>query len=1074
MAKIYQAGGGGRKKRGFQGTKIPESTAIQQQTKITLQGMQTVKDELRSQSNEVSRTRRLQSNLQESLLSNNVRQARENVRIIEEANLRDYKTKVLSHDAKKARLTFEQKQHQELMDLIPKATKALGQVDQLRRQSAAKWVTGKSAQLGFLSQAEEDEWFSKISHLGQVEQNAWWQSLNNPEDGRSVPLETREAFEGLKGYRALIRQSNSLSERVKNPLWINGVKASVDAKLPEDLLNKIKKSQKRLQTADPKFNQQDRNNLRVYNSHVKNQAFELLGSQYTRQFIAANGRNMVMDHLTLDRSEIDEVFQAGLEFKAKEEFTDKFINTLKQELGDVLKPKDFGKHPNTGEPLTSGLEKLILNGDTKQNMKFLSSILEDASLDGKIVLPGNGGEMVFGQRELDALGDMAVHGGKQTFSGAFKEKFRKAQNNLTSTIRRNEFRRDQQGLQAGVNLRQEILAKNDQGFDPDDTWFHGRISQISQEMGFVTEAEKRKWFAPALRAHHWGHNPPAYATELVNTKIRGVSVGRAAELRVPTTTAQKKMLGALEQIHRDPRSQDLVNGFLQEVEDNGNNKSLVIGKSKDYIPNAGSIAVRQESERRIFSKVRELTSKDDNVLTGPEALAEVVGKERELFDDGLNIYALKKDGDTIIEHNGRGYSWPSTTLETHKENSELTAKFIDERNLLWQDGSLSDTLVNQTVRSVKYGDRIPTGLHALKRAYPHLSIPQLQATIIHNHARESGLTDDKGNMILPGYYGFIQAAEPDIKSQRILNSGTPSAGVADQVVMNDLSKKFELPKKEFKQIIAESRMNPEVGYKYFESEQRWDAINTGDGWTLATDSLGKPLYETTIREVMQFPNFETSLSVTNDDLMHSIKEGTINLDNVIDAETHEKIFTDKQANESNKFYLESSFSDRPFLGDRFAREMYTNSPFYRPSLRGDIKREWEQDLNTVKDSLDSLVKGTKFLQKEHDRVTDPSGFKEKTYQATQLNAQKVYTAYKNRLEEQSKQFDEDLKKNVAISNRRKEQLKKSLKDIWQYVITPPEQEIMEALGNELVNYDMDINYFDKGVLTQFVNVLEAK
>ena len=67
-----------------------------------------------------------------------------------------------------------------------------------------------------------------------------------------------------------------------------------------------------------------------------------------------------------------------------------------------------------------------------------------------------------------------------------------------------------------------------------------------------------------------------------------------------------------------------------------------------------------------------------------------------------------------------------------------------------------------------------------------------------------------------------------------------------------------------------------------------------------------------------------------------------------------------------------------------------------------------------------------------------------------------------------------LKKNVAISNRRKEQLKKSLKDIWQYVITPPEQEIMEALGNELVNYDMDINYFDKGVLTQFVNVLEAK
>ena len=67
-----------------------------------------------------------------------------------------------------------------------------------------------------------------------------------------------------------------------------------------------------------------------------------------------------------------------------------------------------------------------------------------------------------------------------------------------------------------------------------------------------------------------------------------------------------------------------------------------------------------------------------------------------------------------------------------------------------------------------------------------------------------------------------------------------------------------------------------------------------------------------------------------------------------------------------------------------------------------------------------------------------------------------------------------LRDTLRASILNKEQLKKSFKEIWQYVITPPEQEIMEALGNELDNYDIDINYLDKAVLTNFVNVLEAK
>ena len=212
---------------------------------------------------------------------------------------------------------------------------------------------------------------------------------------------------------------------------------------------------------------------------------------------------------------------------------------------------------------------------------------------------------------------------------------------------------------------------------------------------------------------------------------------------------------------------------------------------------------------------------------------------------------------------------------------------------------------------------------------------------------------------------------------------------------------------------------------------------------------------------MQLPNFETSLGITNDDFVHSIQEGTINLDNFIDAETHEKIFKDKQAKESNKFYLEGSFSDRPFLGDRYQRALYKNSPFYKPSLLGDVQFEWEQDLKFYGEALKKLGAGSQAI-KDPFNLKSPSKWKA------------AYTSLERTLEEQSKLWDEEMKTQKARTKIKNENLKKAIKNMMQYIITPPEQERMESLGNELANYDMDINYFDKAVLTNFVNVLEAK
>ena len=1071
MAKIYQAGGGGRKRRGFKGTKVPESTAIEQQTRITLQGMQRVKDEIRSQQDQISRSRSIQQNIQENILSGNVRQARENVRIIENANLRDYKTKVLSLEADKARKSFEQKQQEELMNLIPKAVQTVGQIDQLRRKSAATFVKSKTAALGFLSQAQQDEYFSKISQLKKGERLYWWAQQEG------VDPETQNAYEGIrKGYRAIIRQSNTLSDRLKDPTYIKGIEGQVEAKLQslgkKNELAKITEAKNRLATSDPRFDSDDKEALIRYNSYLQKAAFDGLVGAYQTDFIAHSGRGLIIDHFNLERSDINAHFQDSAGSKEREVFTDRFVYDLKANIGDTLKDTQLEINPSTKKPFASGLEALILPGNTADNMKWTMDILDKASRTGYIVHAGGKSRMKFGQTELDAIGKQMVHGGRERFDSAFDKRFAQFQKNINAKWQLDRNKREIQGFTLGADIAQKITDRRKQGIPVDDVYVAGLYQQAKQTMGGISTDEEQKWFEAARSAYVFSGDPPPYGNEILRGSLRGISPERADKLGIATTASQGKMLRGLAEIHFNKEWQERITGLLNQIQAWGNNPNE---RNKDgYLPNNSSVAVRNKSESRLFSRIREILLKKDNDLTGIQALEVAFGELDKDFKKGEGLFSLKQKDGKVIEHSGRGYNWPPDVVKVDQQLDALEEKFIADKNLLFKDGSLDDALVDATVRSAQFGDRIPQALRTLKRLYPRLSMPQLQATIIHHHARETGLTDDSGNMIMPGYHGFIQAGMPSVESERIFNDGTPSGGLADQEQVKNLSNRYNVPKKDLKLVIAESQMNPEVGAKYLESELRWDAIDVGEGWTLATDFLGKPLHETPIREVMQLPNFETSLGITNDDLMHSIKEGTINLDNFVDAETHEKIFRDKQAEENNKFYLEGSFSDRPFLGDRFAREMYTTSPFYRPSLRGDIQREWEQDLNTVKDSLDSLVKGTKFLQKEHDRVTDPSGFKEKTYQATQLKAQKVYTAYKNRLEEQSKQFDEDLKKNVAISKKRKEQLKKSFKEIWQYVITPPEQEIMEALGNELDNYDIDINYLDKAVLTNFVNVLEAK
>ena len=1058
MAKIYQAGGGGRKRRGFKGTKVPESTAIEQQTKITLQGMQRVKDEIRSQQDQISRSRSIQQNIQEGILSGNVRQARENVRIIENANLRDYKTKVLSLEADKARKSFEQKQQEELMQLIPKAVETVGQIDQLRRKSAATFVKSKTASLGFLSQAQQDEYFSKISQLKRGERLSWWAQQEG------VDPETQNAYEGIrKGYRAIIRQSNTLSDRLKDPTYIKGVEGKVDAQLQalgkKKELAKINEAKNRLATSDPRFDSDDKEALIRYNSYLQKAAFDGLVGAYQTDFIAHSGRGLIIDHFNLERSDINAHFQDSAGSKEKDVFTDKFVYDLKANIGDTLKDTQLEINPSTKKPFSSGLEALILPGNTADNMKWTMDILDKASRTGYIVHAGGKSRMKFGQTELDAIGKQLVHGGRERFDSAFDKRFAQFQKNINAKWQQDQNKRDVQGFTLGADIAKKITDRRKQGIPVDDVYVAGLYQQAKQTMGGISSDEEQKWFEPARSAYVFGGDPPPLAGEILRQSLRGISPERADKLGIATTVSQGKMLRGLADIHFDKEWQEKITGLLDQIQAWGNNPNE---RNKDgYLPNNSSVAVRKKSEHKLFSRIRELLLKKDNELTGIQALEVAFGELDKEFKKGEGLFSLKQKDGKVIEHSGRGYNWPPDVVKVDQQLDALEAKFIADKNLLFKDGSLDDALVDATVRSAKFGDRIPQALRTLKRLYPRLSMPQLQATIIHHHARETGLTDDSGNMIMPGYHGFIQAGMPSVESERTFFDGTPSAGLADQEQIKNLSNRYNVSKKDLKPVLAESQMNPEVGSKYSESEQRWDAINIGDGWTLATESLGKSLYETPIREVMQFPAFETSLGVNNDDLMHSIKEGTINLDSVIDVETHEQIFTDKKANESNKFYIEGSHSDRPLLGDRYKRALYKSSPFYKPSLLGDIKFEWEQDLKFYGELLKGIGAGSKIV-KDPFNLKSPSKWKA------------AYTSLERNLEEQSKLWDEEIKAQKASTKIKNENLKKALKNMMQYIITPPEQERMEALGNELANYDMNVNYFDKAVLTQLVNVLEAK
>ena len=1047
MANIYKAGGGGRKRRGFKGSKIPESQAILQQTKTTLQGMQTVKDHLKEQRREEYQSLKGGQRLTERQANINTRQAEQNDRILREAHVKQYRTEVLSGQAKAARITYDQQQRKELMNLIKQVPETISQVNQLRMQKAAKWVAAKDLMTDLGPDVLKD-------YFGNVE------TLRNSHDAMEEFISSKnltgtqaETLRKTTGYRAVIVQGNILRENVKNPIYIaNNEKAYREKLKGSDRLREIEIAEGNKAKGGGAFTEENAKTLAAYQRQVRQHLYEDLVGKYTGDFIKHNARDIINENHGLNLESIHQAAEENADARSAAGKSE-MISNFYSGTDNVRKPDSLSTDPDTKKPYPSPYSALIKPGDIAQNVEDFDRITTEGATTGSIPT-GKGKKMEFGLTQLYYLGeqDVEINGKVRKYKDLYPEKMKTWEKLVLRRLDHNDKARAGRIFEGAEMLKAQIL----NGAITSEKQAYGYIEKEAAKAGGMGQDERYKAYNSALGFLRKEKLPGGTGEALWNGSTRGMSPYRANANGIQMTPDRQKVAVGLTDLSQSEVNKEL-NAFIKQTAIWGNNKTD--WSKKGFTPSIESTLVSEKVERMMFGEIKELLMHPESTLTGPQAAAQVLKKYELMKEKGEGIFALETDADgKVLLHDGRKYKY---STNTQIEDSQILRDLSENKALIFSDGFLPDRVVNGLVRHIKYGDAKPPMLAAVARQYPQLSEAEVAATMIFHNAPESGLVDKDGSMILPGYIGIIKSSMPSDEQKRILNDGTPSGTVAMSITNKNYSGVWNLSEQETSVFLAEAYINPTVGATYETSDERWNSLVTTDGLHQSNESiLGKNLYDTTVGEILQMDYFKLASDTGAPDVMRSLTEGTISLDSYLSKEVQAKIFSDKIAYDSGKFQIEDMFEAIPVGQERFPSTAWAFDQ--QPSFRRDVRMEWEKDIETIKQTAKTLSKVGpalgKVAQKVRDpfNITTPGGLKDK------------YTAMQERYETQHKQYLEDVKKNKAISAKQKRQLK----DMWDYLVRPDTQEAVDSISNILMtDYGIDFNNFDPSFSKDLLNKL---
>ena len=1058
MARIYKAGGGGRKRRGFKGSKIPESQALLQHTKQTLQGMQTVKDNLQNQRREELQTLRSGQRQTERQANVNTRQAEENDRVLRNALLKQYKTEVLSDQAKSARISYDEQQRKQLMSLIKQVPDTITQIDQLRLTSAAKWVNRKKA-LATLGEDNLHLWFGDISKLRNRD-SALKQFIKD----RNLTGTQAETLRQLSGYRAILVQENMLRERMKDPNYIINNEANYDKKLEtgdSEAWKKIQAARNNKSLGGGKFTPEDAKTLRAHKRAAREHMWEQLQGKYTDNFINHHARQIIDENYAFDLQSIYALEQENAEIRTQILDTDEFSSMMGASENTARKPKTLDINPKTGKPYVSFLDQYIKHGnDIAGNTKVIDYNMNIGTQTGVIYVGKNRVPMKMGATEVDNLANslIEVDGQVMKFRDKFPTKVQNWEKNAARLQQHNDGVRESRIRQQSNQLATAIM----DGTITTPKEAHAYIEKAAAYNGGMSQDERYKHFGDSLGLLNKEKLAPNIGQNLWNGSVAGMSPHRAKILGIPMTPKMEREARELSVIAASDMKGKL-DAFFIKVKNWGNNQTSINGKN--YSPSISSILKTEQVKKQVYSEIREVLGAEGSTLGGIEAAATVLTRwetkltAAEKSNEGIFQLAVDDEG-KVIKHDGRKYV---NTSHTQLEDSEFLGKLSVNKSIIFSKNSMPTRFVNELARHLKYGDAEPTLLSVIAEKYPQKSKFEIAATVIQNNAPDSGLVDKDGYMMVPGYIGLVQAAKPSDEEKRMLNDGTPSGTLAMGIMNKNLAGAWNLSKDQTSVLLSEAYINPTVGAMYETSDERWNALETEDGIHQANESvLGKSLYDTTVGEMLQMDYFKLPSGTGSEDLVRSLTEGSISLDNTLSPEVQSKIWTDKVAYDSGKFQLTDMAEAIPVGQAKFPSRDTSWAFEQRPSLQRDIRMEWDKDVETIKQTVKTLSKGAQTLGKlsqtlrDPFNITTPGGLKDK------------YKAMNERAQTQYKQFLKDVESNKALSNKRKRELKKA----WEYLITPDNQLYMDSISDTFKNeYNMDFNSFDPDFRYDLVNKL---
>jgi len=1036
MAKIFKAGGSGRKKRGFKGTIIPESLATLQQTKDTLQGMQTVADERRSQARDKTLELASRRSLVSSQANFNVTQSQQNARTLSNAQLRDYQTGVLGDQAKKARLTFEQQQQKELMALIKQVPNAIEQVSQLRTKAAAEWLSKK--QLYSIDESIHDSFrfHEKEIRARDAYAEEWAQSHNlDP-----IHLENLKRATGMRG---ILLQENSMRANAANPLKAKESEKNYFKILPDARKAEITAARNALTLGDGNFSKHHALTLRTFRRQAKDFYYKSLDKFYTASFKRHNARDIFDEHYDLDIASINiaEIENAGIRNVKAD--SDELFNITSEYTLNGVPDKERLNNPNTKKPYSSATsEYLHKGGQFKPQTEKLDAFYLKAAQQG-VIRTTDGRELPFSLAEIHQLSKQKLdlpNGQTVEYGVKFPQKIQQLEKAAGVVLQNELGKRSNLIASQSHKLIVKVRLAKVSGAPLTTNQIHKELDKLSNEVGGLSQSER---YSLLGIVHENGRDllPPDMAQQLYDTKevksdYKAVATG--------VQNYNPRVNKASMEWSSGPVSDNLDN-FILKVTRLGTDQRLVASQGDSYKGDANALLYGQKIRKRMISEFNEIAGNINNTDNGSEIMQRIVEKYDGDLENNKGLFQLNLNDDgNPLKYHGRGYA---QDYSLSLENLGILNEVRDNPALLYsRDNShFPARITNAVERHIRYGDPIPKVVEALDLMHPLKSKYEIMATMVESNNPDSDLFNEKGGMVIPGHYGIVYALDPSDEERRILNDRTPSTNVAISLSASKYAGIDNISETFATSVIAEGYINPKVGGTYNTTNERFNALFTSDGLHQAKESiLKKDLSDTTVGELLQNVDyFKTALDTEATDFIRSLKKGTIDLDSKLTQINQSRVWQDKSAFDSGVFALNEE------VNFPIGQERFNSSSLFNPerTLRGDLRNIISTTAKVSgkigKALAKQIGKEFKALVDEGDKLTgglyNPQEWEKLIEQGKAIDA-KVLADF----EKEQSTWD-------ALSAKRRRELKST----WNYLTRPAPNDqifpVIEALENSNIN-----------------------